>query len=132
MKRLLFYIGFFISTNVNADVIRITCSSDKVFSVYRVGDTFESHTEINKLISFVSINLSKSEIKISWRNDTYDTSGDIRMKIIDIKNGGQILLGLRSKLNSYELHHFDLENLRTSWTMISPTGDMHMLSKCFK
>ncbi len=88
---------------------------------------------VNKLTTSVSINLSKSEIKISWRNDTQDTTGDINMKIIDVKYGGKIILGSRAGSNSsYELQQFDLENLQTSWTMIEPSVDMYMLSKCLK
>ena len=55
------------------------------------------------------------------------------MKIIDVRNAGKVILGLRTDSDEfYELHQFDLENLQTSWTLIDTTGDMYMLSKCFE
>lgn len=133
MKRLFLYIGLLISTGLHADVMQLTCSSDKVFSLNRVGNTYESHEMDNKLIIFVSIDLVKSKIKISWRNDTKNTTGDINMKIIDVSNDEKIILGSRAESGTgYELLQFDLINLQTSWTMIEPTINMHMLSKCFK
>ena len=131
MKKFLVFVVLIVSTNTFADVIQLNCSSDKVISIYRVGDTTKSREEVNELRTLVSINLSKSEIKISWHNNTYDTTGDINMKIMDVRSDGKIILGFRAD-NEYELHQFDLENLRTSWTTIKPTGDMHMLSKCLK
>ena len=133
MRRLLLFVYLSILGSVHADPVRLVCTSDKVFSVYRTGDTYESHEAVNKLITFVLINSSKSEIKISWRNDTYNTAGDIDMKIIDVRNAGKLILGLHnSPDDGYELHQFDLENLQTSWTLIEPTGDMYILSKCFE
>lgn len=131
MRRLLLGISLIISTNVYPDVVRLACSSDKVFSIFRVGDTTEIHKEVNLLATIMSINLPKSEIKISWSNRTHNTTGDINMKIIDVRNEGKIILGFRAD-SEYELHQFDLENLQTSWTTIKPTVDMYMLSKCTK
>ena len=133
MRTLFVCINLIFSINTCADEMRITCTSDKVFNVYRVGNSVESYEEVNKLITFVSINLQKSQIKISWRNDTHDTAGEIDMNIMDVRNDGKRILGIRAESDiGYELHQFDLENLQTSWIMIEPTGDMHMLSKCFK
>ena len=133
MRSLLLFVSLSIWGSVHADPVRLVCTSDKVFSIYRTGDTYESHETVNKLTTFVLINSSKSEIKISWRNDTYNTTGDIDMKIIDVRNAGKVILGLRTGSDDvYELHQFDLENLQTSWTLIEPTGDMYMLSKCFE
>ena len=133
MRRLLLYVSLSIWGSVHADPVRLICTSDKVFSIYRAGEKYESHEAVNKLTTFVSINSSKSEIKISWRNDTYNTTGDIEMKIIDVRKAGKVILGLRAGSDDgYELHQFDLENLQTSWTLIEPTGDMYMLSKCFE
>ena len=74
---------------------------------------------------------SWSEIKISWRNDTYNTAGDIEMKVIDVRNNDKIILGLRVGLNNgYELHQFDLESLQTNWSMFEPSVTMYILSKC--
>ena len=133
MRRLLLYVSLSIWGSVHADPVRLICTSDKVFSIYRAGEKYESHEAVNKLTTFVSINSSKSEIKISWRNDTYNTTGDIEIKIIDVRKAGKVILGLRAGSDDgYELHQFDLENLQTSWTLIEPTGDMYMLSKCFE
>ena len=65
MKRFLVCVVLIVSTNTFADVIQLNCSSDKVISIYRVGDTTKSREEVNELRTLVSINLSKSEIKIS-------------------------------------------------------------------
>ena len=133
MRRLLLFFSLSIIGSVHADPVRLICTSDMVFSIYRTGDTYESHEAVNKLTTFVLINLSKSEIKISWRNDTYNTTGDVDMKIIDVRNAGKVILGLRTGPDiGYELHQFDLENLQTSWTLSEATGDMYMLSKCSK
>ena len=120
-----------ISNKLFANVIEVTCNSDKVFSVYRVGKSYESYEEINKLTTSVLIDLAASEIKISWRNDTYNTAGDIEMKVIDVRNNDKIILGLRVGLNNgYELHQFDLESLQTNWSMFEPSVTMYILSKC--
>tara|TARA_B100000674_G_C37687624_1_gene844451 strand:+ start:26 stop:433 length:408 start_codon:yes stop_codon:yes gene_type:complete len=120
-----------ISNKLFANVIEVTCNSDKVFSVYRVGQSYESYEEINKLTTSVLIDLAASEIKISWRNDTYNTAGDIEMKVIDVRNNDKIILGLRVGLNNgYELHQFDLESLQTNWSMFEPSVTMYILSKC--
>lgn len=133
MRGLFLFVGLSIWGTTHADPVRLVCTSDKVFSIYRTGDTYESHEAVNKLTTFVLIDSSKSEIKISWRNDTYNTTGDIDMKIIDVRNAGKVILGLRTGSDDgYELHQFDLENLQTSWTLIDTTGDMYMLSKCFE
>ena len=133
MRGLFLFVGLSMWGSINADPVRLVCTSDKVFSINRTGDTYESHEAVNKLTTFVLIDSSKSEIKISWRNDTYNTTGDIDMKIIDVRNAGKVILGLRTGSDhGYELHQFDLENLQTSWTLIDTTGDMYMLSKCFE
>ena len=133
MRGLFLFVGLSPWGSIHADPVRLVCTSDKVFSINRTGDTYESHEAVNKLTTFVLIDSSKSEIKISWRNDTYNTTGDIDMKIIDVRNAGKVILGLRTGSDhGYELHQFDLENLQTSWTLIDTTGDMYMLSKCFE
>ena len=91
MRGLFFFVGLSIWGSIHADPVRLVCTSDKVFSVNRTGDTYESHEAVNKLTTFVLIDSSKSEIKISWRNDTYNTTGDIDMKIIDVRNAGKVI-----------------------------------------
>ena len=133
MRGLFLFVGLSLWGSIYADPVRLVCTSDKVFSINRTGDTYESHEAANKLTTFVLIDSSKSEIKISWHNDTYNTTGDIDMKIIDVGNDGKVILGLRTDSDEfYELHQFDLENLQTSWTLIDTAGDMYMLSKCFE
>ena len=63
MRGLFLFVGLSIWGSIYADPIRLVCTSDKVFSIYRTGDTYESHEAVNKLTTFVLIDSSKSEIK---------------------------------------------------------------------
>ena len=55
----------------------------------------------------------------------------MEMKVIDVRNGEKMILGLRVGLNKgYELHQFDLESLQTNWVMFEPSVAMYMSSKC--
>ena len=76
-----------ISNNLYANVTRLTCDSDKVFSVYRAEQSYKSYEEINKLTTLVSIDLAQSKIQIAWRNNTHNTEGNMEMKVIDVRNG---------------------------------------------
>ena len=91
MRGLFLFVDLSIWGSIHADPVRLVCTSDKVFSINRTGDTYESHEAVNNLTTFVLIDSSKSEIKISWRNETYNTTGDIDMKIIDVRNAGKVI-----------------------------------------
>ena len=78
MRGLFLFVGLSIWGSIHADPVRLVCTSDKVFSIYRTGDTYESHEAVNKLTTFVSIDSSTSEIKISVMIYEDDTIKDVK------------------------------------------------------
>jgi len=77
---MLFFILLICSANLYAEIIRLTCTSSRVVSLYKHGSVEESE---NNVTSSVLIDSKKSLIKMSSRNETINHSVTASYKIYD-------------------------------------------------